>query len=320
MAEDESVPPSGPVPGEPPDGGAADLSPVPVPREPPPPRRFDAPAPGGAQRRPWRHLPPLAGLALLLGCLWGLLNGGPLPAWRPWWPGGHASLNPAGGVAVVIDPGHGGGDSGAVAHGMVEKDLNLDVGQRVARVLRARGVVVRLTREDDHFVSLEDRVRQANALPGAIFVSIHFNDASGDGKAVGRASGIETFYSENKETPTTDWRWASLFGGARPGGESWAVREGQTLADTIQGSLISGTAAADRGIKERGLYVTRRVLGPAVLVEGGFVSHPAESRLLGDPAYRQKLADSVAAGILRYLESPRRAPSAATVAAVRAGG
>ena len=335
MVEDEERGLSGEVPDEPqpvvhpenhPREGERDSPPGPRP-EVLPLRRFGPAARDEVRpRRLWRHLPPAAGLALMLGCLWNLLCNGPLPSWRPWWLNGPGPAR-AGGVSVVIDPGHGGGDSGAVAHGMVEKDLNLDVGLRVARVLRSQGVVVWLTREDDHFVPLEDRVRQANALPGAIFVSIHFNDASGDGKAAGRASGIETFYSETKEAPPTGWVWASLLGGAKggvssnqPGGGAWAVREGQTLADTIQGSLISGTAAADRGIKERGLYVTRRVMGPAVLVEGGFVSHPAESKLLGDPAYRQKLADSVAAGILRYLESSRLPSAAGTVATARAGG
>ncbi len=77
------------------------------------------------------------------------------------------------------------------------------------------------------------------------------------------------------------------------------------MADSIQSSLINGTAAIDRGIKERGLYVTRRVQGPAVLVEGGFVSHPAEARLLGDPDYRQKLAESIAGGIMKYLAASR---------------
>ena len=284
-------------------------------------RRFSR-ASGTAPGRGWRHLPPLAGLALLVGCVWGLLRGGPLPAWRPWWL---EENRPTNGVAVVIDPGHGGGDSGAVAHGMVEKELNLDVGERVASVLRAHGVTVQLTREDDHFVPLPERVRMANAIPGAIFVSIHFNDASGDGKAAARASGIETFYSESKDIPPPGWVWTSLYGGSAhgpsPGDEAgWAIREGQTLADAIQGSLITGTAATDRGIKERGLYVTRRVLGPAVLVEGGFVSHPAEARLLGDPSYRQKLADSVAAGILRYLETSRRVLPLTAVAAARAGG
>ena len=321
MADAEDIPPPVPEPADQAGTGPVDM---PVPHGGPI-RRFAPPL--GAGARPnygWRHLPPLAGLALLLGSVWGLLNSGPLPAWRPWWRGDDAVANPAG-VAVVIDPGHGGGDSGAVAHGMVEKDLNLDVGLRVARALRAHGVGVHLTREDDHFVPLPDRVRQANALPGAIFVSIHFNDASGDGKAIARASGIETFYSENKDAPPSGWVWTSLLGGGTRGpapgdAAAWAVREGQTLADSIQGSLISGTAATNRGIKERGLYVTRRVLGPAVLVEGGFVSHPAEARLLGDAAYRQKLADSVAAGILRYLETSRRALPPAAVAAAHAGG
>ncbi len=214
-------------------------------------------------------------------------------------------------VAVIIDPGHGGGDSGAVAQGVVEKSLNLDVGLRVAQLLQARGVEVRLTREDDHFVPLEDRVQLANSLPGAVFVSIHFNDASGNGKAVGRASGIETYYCERKLTPDSGWAWASLFGGkgSAPGAPNGAIREGQTLADCIQGSLIAGTAATDRGIKERSLYVTHRVMGPAVLVEGGFVSNPAEARRLGDTAYRQTIAEAIAAGIVKYLGTSRqRAP------------
>ncbi len=312
MAEDEDIP-GAPVPDQTP--GISPVVPV-------LPARTGG-ASSNRRRRPWRHLPPLAGVALLVGCVWGLLSGGPLPAWRPWWLGGNA-VNNARDIAVVIDPGHGGGDSGAVAHGMAEKTLNLDVGKRVADALRAQGVGVHLTREDDHFISLSERVRQANALPGAIFVSIHFNDASGDGRTASRASGIETFYSDNKETAPHGWVWTSWFGGptaADPaGGTAWAVHEGQTLADTIQGSLINGTAATDRGIKARGLFVTRRVLGPAVLVEGGFVSHAAESRLLGDPAYRQKLADSIAAGIVHYLELTRRpAASPATVVATRAG-
>ena len=270
-----------------------------------------------------RHWCSIGGLALLAICAHALI-GGPWPVWH--WPAVSPSTIPATGtVAVVVDPGHGGGDSGAVAQGVVEKDLNLDVGRRVAQALTARGVKVRLTREDDHFVTLEDRVRAANALPGAVFVSIHFNDASGDGRvATNRASGIETFYSENKAMTASagGWMWASLFGAgakADPGAahdvERWSVRAGASLAQSIQGALVASTAAADRGIKERSLYVTRRVRGPAVLVEGGFVSHPGEARLLGDPAYRQKLAEAIADGIVRYLEEAARQPVPAAVAA-----
>ena len=269
-----------------------------------------------AESRPpirWvRQLPAVFGLILCVGCLWALVSGGQLPGWQPHWPGAVGGR----GVAVIIDPGHGGDDSGAVAQGVVEKSLNLDVGLRVAGLLRARGVEVRLTRDDDHFVPLEDRVRLANSLPGAVFVSIHFNDASGNGKAIGRASGIETYYCERKLTPDSGWAWASLFGGkgAAAGTQGWAIREGQTLADCIQGSLIAGTAATDRGIKERSLYVTHRVMGPAVLVEGGFVSNPAEARRLGGSAYRQTIAEAITVGIIKYLGTSRqRAPLVAFV-------
>lgn len=225
------------------------------------------------------------------------------------------------GAVVIIDPGHGGGDTGAVAQGVVEKDLNLDVGQRVGRALQARGVAVRLTREDDHFVPLEDRVRFANKLPGAVFVSIHFNDASGNGQATGQASGIETYYCEHKLTPAEGWSWASLLGRGKSGvpDARWAVHEGQTLADAIQGALIAGTRAENRGTKERSLYVTHRVLGPAVLVEGGFVSHPGEARRLGDPVYRQVLAECIAEGIVKYLHTPHPEPTLVATAVGRPG-
>ena len=263
----------------------------------------------------WRKAVPAAGLALCAGCLWAL-SGLPWPDWPlPW----GRSPGVLGNVAVIIDPGHGGGDTGAVAQGVVEKDLNLDVGLRIGRMLRARGVPVRLTREDDHFVTLEDRVRFANALPGAVFVSIHFNDASGDGQATGRASGVETYYCEHKLTPMAGWTWTALLGRARAGvpDARRAVREGQALADAIQGALVTGTRAENRGIKERSLYVTHRVSGPAVLVEGGFVSHPGEARKLGDPAYRQVLAECIAEGIVKYLRTPR--PAGELVAATGKG-
>ena len=266
------------------------------------------------RRRQWLAVP---GLGLCVGCLWALLSGAPLPAWHP---SGSTPPSNGSGTVVIIDPGHGGGDSGAVAQGVVEKSLNLDVGLRVAALLRARGVEVRLTREDDHFVPLETRVRLANATPGAVFVSIHFNDASGNGRTVNRASGIETYYCERKLAPDPGWTWASLFGGRRApvaGAQDQAIRDGQTLADCIQGSLIAGTAAADRGIKERSLYVTHRVLGPAVLVEGGFVSNPSEARQLGEAGYRQKIAESIAQGIVKYLGMPRSGP--ALVAAATLG-
>lgn len=274
------------------------------------------PPPAGNRRRKiavfWlRQGLAAAGLALFVASLVQLLGSAP-DDFTGWFRSGP---RPGGSVAVILDPGHGGADSGAVAQGMVEKDLNLDVARRVAQALRLRGVVVRMTREDDRFVSLAGRVTMGNAAAGAIFVSIHFNDSP----ASAAATGIETYYSQTRETgPASRWMWASLLGGApgRPGEAAPAdcVRESERLAHCIQGALVAGTAAADRGIKERALYVTRRVLAPAVLVEGGFVSHPAEARRLGDPEYRRHLAKFIADGILNYLATPTRRASDPAVA------
>lgn len=293
-------------------------------------RRFDPP-PGSTGRIPaavWRrHWYGVGGLLVFAVCLHALV-GGPWPAWREATPTNRPSA--LGPVAVVIDPGHGGVDTGAVSQGVVEKDLNLDVGRRIAQSLTARGVTVRLTREDDHAVSLEERVRIGNSQAGAVFVSIHFNDASGDGRvAMNRASGIETFFSANKAMSASagGWMWASLFGAGSKADpvaardvELWSEREGASLAQSIQGALMASTAATDRGIKERSLYVTRRVRGPSVLVEGGFVSHPAEAKLLGDASYRQKLADAIADGIVKYLDgaSHQAMPPAVLAASVGA--
>ena len=169
----------------------------------------------------------------------------------------------------------------------------------------------------------------ANTQPGAVFVSIHFNDASGDGRvAMNRASGIETYYSENKAMSASGGggMWASLYGAgakADPAAArdvlAWSVHESSLLAQSIQSALVASTSATDRGIKEHALYVTRRVRGPAVLVEGGFVSHPAEARLLGDAAYRQTLADSIADGIVKYLDAASRQPIPAAVTAASLG-
>ena len=278
--------------------------------------------PRGERARWWsRRIVACVGLLLFAGCLFALLSGGSLPSWR--FPE-RATPTASGEVAVVIDPGHGGWDTGAVAQGVREKDLNLDVGLRVAKALEARGLRTKLTRDDDRFIPLSGRARIANALPGAIFVSIHFNDAPSEGRSASRANGIETFYSEFKEAPPLGvWTLASLLGGkdpALPGptDPARAISEGRNLADSIQASLVNGTAAIDRGIKERSLYVTRRVQGPAVLVEGGFVSHPAEARLLGDPNYRQRLAESIAGGIVKYLAAaPPRATGSPLAATLR---
>lgn len=265
------------------------------------------------------------GLLLFLGCALGLVFEAPSPMTAPVAgpsPAPGPRLSVPTGVVVVLDPGHGGADTGAVALGMVEKELTLDIARRVATALERQRVAIRLTRDTDRYVPLAARARFANALPNSVFVSIHLNHATN-----APASGIETFYTERKEPllawnrPVSGrdsspglWQWLAQFFGApsasapagsalRDGGAGAGegITESRALAGCIQAKLVSRTAATDRGVKERGLYVTRHVAGPAVLVEGGFVTNPAEARSLADPAYRQRVAESIADGIVEYL-------------------
>lgn len=282
----------------------------------------DAPEPPAVppRPRPRRRFYLLAwvGLSLFVGCLGELLRlaPSPEPMEEPLPPVASGRYR----QGVVLDPGHGGADTGAVAGGLVEKDLTLDLARRVAGVLKRRGVPVHLTREEDLYVPLPTRVRRADALPGAIFVSIHFNHAST------AAGGVETFFTARKDplapalAAASDpagggsrlWQWVSWLGGSGDGGASATVEpapggEGQALASRIQTALVGGLSATDRGVKERGLYVTRHVRAPAVLVEGGFLSNPEEAKKLAGPAYRQRLAEAIAAGIVEYLNAPRPA-------------
>jgi N-acetylmuramoyl-L-alanine amidase len=194
---------------------------------------------------------------------------------------------------VVIDAGHGGQDSGTKKNGMVEKDLTLDVAHRVERLLQERGLVVALTRSDDTYVSLLDRAIMANKQPESIFVSIHFDDA---GRTA--ANGIETYYATHALSfPERVAAWLPFL--QRTSSEPPNL-ESQSLATSIQDSLVSRTQAANRGTKPQEFYVIANVRHPAVLVEGGFLTNKDEALKLANADYREQLAAGIADGILRY--------------------
>jgi len=201
---------------------------------------------------------------------------------------------------VVVDPGHGGNDDGAKCRGVAEKTLTLDVGLRVDRALRKLGYRTVLTRNDDRYVSLADRVAIANAIEGdAVFVSIHFNQAGGKD-----AEGIETFYARTKTPPPTDWTWVGLFS------RSGSLDTGENLAASVQLAVIDSTGARNRGIRARDLYVTRNTRIPAILIEGGFITNAMESRMLRQDVYADRLAQAIADGIdAWWQEKPRERPS-----------
>src|SRR3954470_6227726 len=163
-------------------------------------------------------------------------------------------------AVVVLDPGHGGQDSGAMCGGLLEKDLTLDVARRIDRLLDSEGVATLMTRLGDTYVSLADRAAFANRVRNCIFVSIHFNE---DNKPV--ATGVETYYAAHQITAGSflaSWLpflWRPLSESPNP--------ESQNLAGFMQEALVARTRAVDRGTQARQFFVIANVTAPAVLIE-----------------------------------------------------
>ncbi len=194
---------------------------------------------------------------------------------------------------VVLDPGHGGQDSGAMCGGVTEKDLTFDVAQRVGRLLEAHGLGTWLTRSGDAYVSLQDRAALANRATDCIFVSIHFNDTKRQG-----ANGVETYFAmHQQEVAPALAAWLPFL--KRASNEE-ATLESQSLAGFIQQAVVERTKAVNRGTKAEQFYVIANVRHPAVLVEGGFMTNKEEIVKLGNGEYRESMAAAIAAGIDKY--------------------
>jgi N-acetylmuramoyl-L-alanine amidase len=210
-------------------------------------------------------------------------------------------------TAVVLDPGHGGTDSGAMCGGVMEKDLTLDVARRVDRLLGSEGVATLMTRIGDTYISLADRAALGNRVRDSIFVSIHFNE---DNKTV--ATGVETYYAANQITsPSVLASWLPFLMRAPSASPKL---ESQSLAGFIQEALVARTGSVDRGTQAKQFFVIANVTSPAVLIEGGFLTNKDDVSKLASEDYRDQLAAGVAGGILRYREavSQRSSPLATT--------
>jgi N-acetylmuramoyl-L-alanine amidase len=191
------------------------------------------------------------------------------------YPSSESPRIPSGRVVVVVDPGHGGGDVGAVGiGGMQEADIVMDISRQVAALLEQQGVQAVLTRQDDREIELEPRVQMAERVNANLFVSIHANSIDMTRPDV---NGIETYY------------YAS----------------GDRLARTIHNSLLQATGARDRRVRQARFYVLRKTSMPAVLVEVGFVTGAEDASRLANSSYRQRLAEGIARGILQYIQQNR---------------
>jgi N-acetylmuramoyl-L-alanine amidase len=200
---------------------------------------------------------------------------------------------------IVIDPGHGGRDKGTqnTKLGIDEKSLTLDVAIRLKRHLEASGFAVQLTRARDEYVELKERCRLSNNYKADLFISIHFNATASNTATV---RGIESYILPLANQPATGKQMN------QPSKEYFSCEGNRNdaqnirLAYYIQTALHKNLQTTDRGIKRARFAVLKDLKCPGILIECGFLTHPAESNLIHTAAYRNKLAEAIASGILEY--------------------
>lgn len=179
---------------------------------------------------------------------------------------------------IIIDPGHGGKDPGANRLNILEKDINLAIAQKLEQKLLDNGFSVIMTRKDDTFYSLKERVELANFEMADIFISIHVNASENPA-----AYGIETH---------------------------WFTTQSIYLAKDIQDSLASKIDTRNRGIINSMFYVIHHTLMPSVLIETGFISNENERNLLIDPEKQDAIAKAIFDGIVKFTSKKRESASA----------
>ncbi len=214
---------------------------------------------------------------------------------------------------IVIDPGHGGSETGAIsANGVPEKELTLQLARELeAKLAQRLAVRVVLTRYEDASLNLDTRTAIANQNQADLFISIHLNSSLGSG-----AYGTETYFLSPQATDSRAARAAAAENAPAASGDAAAqqdlelilwdlaqahhMAESQRFANMIQGELNQALQLKDRGVKQAPFRVLMGATMPAVLVELGFLSNPEEEKKLKDSAYRDQLVDSLARAVARY--------------------
>jgi N-acetylmuramoyl-L-alanine amidase/putative methionine-R-sulfoxide reductase with GAF domain len=215
-------------------------------------------------------------------------------------------------MRIVVDAGHGGWDLGTVGrHGLLEKDLVLEIAQRLGKLLQSRlGADVILTRSDDTYIPLDERAGMANQAQADLFVSVHANYSD-----LPSARGVETYYTNFFSSPTAkDIETRDNTAGAKAAVANVAlsaadlhdrIEQSRRLAASVQRSLY-GTLSADnpglrdRGVKEASYVVLTETAMPGILAEVSFVSSPTDEQKLRSDGYREQIAEALYRGIARY--------------------
>jgi N-acetylmuramoyl-L-alanine amidase len=228
-------------------------------------------------------------------------------------PPGLKTMEPAGIRTIVIDPGHGGKEVGAVGpRGLMEKDVTLAVSQKLAAALASKfGARVVLTREDDSIVSLDQRTAIANQYRADLFLSVHMNAAVGKG-----AKGSETYFLSLEASDEQARRAAeteNAFGAGMPSGADsdlklilWDLaqqeylQESSRLAQVIQEEMNSATGVQNRGVKQAPFKVLIGATMPAALIEVGFITNPDEEAKLQTNSFQDLMVEALARAVQRY--------------------
>jgi N-acetylmuramoyl-L-alanine amidase len=182
------------------------------------------------------------------------------------------------GKRIVVDPGHGGDDIGAPAifgpppKGPFEKDIVLDIGRRLAVLLKAEGAAVTLTRDDDTCLGLKDRAAVANRLKAHALISVHCNSCDRSNTL----HGTSVYYDHQHSV-----RFAAL----------------------VQEELIAALGTEDKGVRNANFAVIRRTKGPGVLVETAYINHEGDRARLVHPLFRERAARAILKGLVRFLEA-----------------
>ncbi|MFC2077856.1 N-acetylmuramoyl-L-alanine amidase [Candidatus Bipolaricaulota bacterium] len=176
---------------------------------------------------------------------------------------------------IALDAGHGGRDPGANPDGVLEKDINLTIAKLLLDLAEAEeNLDPVLIRSLDIFISLEDRIVQAEAAGAVLYVTIHANSYSSPDP-----HGVETIVDNTREIDDESW----------------------VLAELIQDGVVNATGANDRGTRTQESYLQRTAM-PAVSVETGYVTNPEERAKLVDPEYQAKVAEGILAGIRQFVD------------------
>jgi N-acetylmuramoyl-L-alanine amidase len=199
--------------------------------------------------------------------------------------------------SVMLDPGHGRKDTGAIGSRFKEKDIVLQIARRLKRKLEKAGYKVVMTRNDDTFLSLKERADLCKKLKPDIFISIHCNSAKAKS-----ARGLETYCL----TPAGE----ASFGANKPQSAkelgNATDKANAKLAYDIQKHALRSTGATDRGVKHARFFVLKNILCPGVLIETGFISNYSEESILASSRYQEKIADGILDGVNAFKKASER--------------